>query len=492
MKSSGRVQSCCITLFLALTSVSALQKLNSINDLKKVNFGQSVPKHSLLLLHWFANVIDIDNNNVIRLTFNPNQGDYGSHHYGNFERVLDPLPSGHQYFTLGNLHQGTSQLPDYVVHPQSEYTGRNMDRIIFRIRQQNTGRQALQRIDQVYITQHYEASEQQGTRYDPDHTYQVTTNLLRQIREFSVGEDQQSLSQLRNCFGSNSDDFQLRHIKNIWGDLACLGLLLFIVIQEKYSYKQPNKKPERSARRNPQPDFVVNIPENRQNPRDDNTYNTSRYERDEIQLEVTTGINGKARIHWSNIPKHRLNEGVMVVLFKNNRDQEVSGTYRCIGNKESGSYDTSVLLNEGLQVRLHKVRRRFCFCKVTGEEICRGPEFKNFKAGETVNIAGYNAKLQLFVKDGKACARLFVKRTFHEWRSEFKNSWVGFYASADKDTNQYEWWQWQWATKFRPSTDVVAPSHDVYDYHSGLAIASGVQARFILSGNVAASTPSWR
>jgi len=66
--------------------VSAVQrKLKSISDLKNINFGQSVPKHSLLLLHWFANTVNIDENNVINLTFDPNDGDYGSHYYGNFE-----------------------------------------------------------------------------------------------------------------------------------------------------------------------------------------------------------------------------------------------------------------------------------------------------------------------------------------------------------------------------------------------------------------------
>uniref|UniRef100_A0A3Q3VYE1 Uncharacterized protein n=1 Tax=Mola mola TaxID=94237 RepID=A0A3Q3VYE1_MOLML len=145
---------------------------------RKINFGQSVPKHSLILLHWFANMVEINNNNVIRLTFDPNS-DYGSHHYGNYERLLDPLPRGYRYFTVGNLNQDTSaQLPDYVVNPQREYDGRNRDRIIIRVWEQ--------RIDQVFITQHYDTSEHQGTPYDPTHTFHITNNLLIQIREFSL------------------------------------------------------------------------------------------------------------------------------------------------------------------------------------------------------------------------------------------------------------------------------------------------------------------
>ncbi|XP_037647523.1 uncharacterized protein LOC119501300 isoform X2 [Sebastes umbrosus] len=249
MKMSGRVTSCCVALFFVLSSVSAVQRdLDSINDLKQINFGQSVPTHILLLLHWFANTVDIDdNNNIIRLTFDPNSGDYGSHYYGNFEELLDPLHrgSGYRYYTVGNLHQETSMpLPPYVVRPQREYVGTNSDRIIIRVRGQNTGGRASQRIDQVYITQHI------GRRgeYDPDHTYRITTNLLRQIREFSVGQNQLSLRYLRSRYGSNADEF---HIRNTWGDLACLGLLLFIVIQENnrpQTYSTPQSYTPQSYR----------------------------------------------------------------------------------------------------------------------------------------------------------------------------------------------------------------------------------------------------
>ncbi|XP_076609015.1 uncharacterized protein LOC143334225 [Chaetodon auriga] len=262
MKMSGRVMSCCVVLFLALTSVSAAHKnLNSISDLKKINFGQSVPKHSLVLLHWFANEVDIDNNNVIWLTFDPNNGDYGSHHYGNYEGLLDPLPRGnirYRYYAVGNLNQDVSvRLPSYVVNPRREYVGGNRDRIIIRVQEQNTGQAALRRIDQVYITQHYDTSEDLGTHYDPDHTYQITMNLLRQIREFSVRDNQMPLWYLRNRFQSQADDFSIR---NTWGNLACLGLFLFIVIEEKYSSNQRDNRPGNNRREiNNRPDHCGGI-----------------------------------------------------------------------------------------------------------------------------------------------------------------------------------------------------------------------------------------
>ncbi|KAI4787302.1 hypothetical protein KUCAC02_007751 [Chaenocephalus aceratus] len=242
MKISGGVTWCCVALLLALTSVSAVQReLNSISDLKKINFGQSVPKHSLLLLHWFANTVTIDENNVISLTFDPNSRAYGSHHYGNFEGLLDPLPwrSQYRYYTIGSLNQDQSmQLPPYVVRPSRQYEGENRDRIIVRVREQNTGWQVFRRIEHVYITQHI----QNHAEYDPAHTYSITTNLLREIREFSVGPNQQPLSYLRNRFGSSADDAQIR---NTWGQLACLGLLLYIVLGERHLFTpQSNYTPQ--------------------------------------------------------------------------------------------------------------------------------------------------------------------------------------------------------------------------------------------------------
>lgn len=223
-----------------------VQRLNSIKDLREIDFGHTVSKHSLILFHWFANAVDINSDDVIGLTFDPNK-DYGSHHYGNYQGLLEPLPRGYQYYTVGKLSQDLSvKLPDYVVKPPREYVGRNKDRIIVRVWKHNTGREASQRIDRVYITEHY----------DPEHTYQVTTNLLRQIRNFSVGENQMPLWQLRDCFGRNADDFQLSHIRHTWGDLACLGLLLFIVMEEKSSTQQRKSMP-RWSRHGGQTDHTV-------------------------------------------------------------------------------------------------------------------------------------------------------------------------------------------------------------------------------------------
>uniref|UniRef100_A0A8C5AVI1 Uncharacterized protein n=1 Tax=Gadus morhua TaxID=8049 RepID=A0A8C5AVI1_GADMO len=122
--------------------------LNSINDLKKIPFGQSVPQHSLVLLHWFANTIEINNDTIV-LTFEPDHGDYGTHHYRNYETVLNPLPFGQQYYTLGNINPMRRSLPSYFTNDDLfGHEELNRARIIFTLSSQNT-------IVRVYITLHY-------------------------------------------------------------------------------------------------------------------------------------------------------------------------------------------------------------------------------------------------------------------------------------------------------------------------------------------------
>lgn len=188
-----------------------------------------MPRHSLLLLHWFANVINIDHYNTITVTFNPNT-DFGSHHYGNYEGMLDRPPPGSRYFIVGNLHEDTSnQLPDYVQNPPvRQYEGTNRDRIIFSAERLN----GVYRISRVYLTHHERGP---ANDYDPEHTYQISTNLLRQMRQFSNGNPA-ALWALRNQFHRDISDSQMTNIRATWGDhLTCLGLLLFIVLQGNYN-----------------------------------------------------------------------------------------------------------------------------------------------------------------------------------------------------------------------------------------------------------------
>ena len=201
-----------LVLYLSiLPTESTIGILNSINDLKKIPFGQSVPKHSLVLLHWFANAIEFRNNNRLELNFDLNNGDYGTHQYGNFQGFLDPLPFGHRYFTLGNINplinNQRRSMPSYFTNELNhllEAEELNRARIIFSLSSQNT-------IGQVYITQHYQTHQGQGTLYDPEHTYRISINLLRELRVFSLDRRQHSeLSEIGGDFGSSQARFQNR------------------------------------------------------------------------------------------------------------------------------------------------------------------------------------------------------------------------------------------------------------------------------------------
>lgn len=215
---------------LSLNLVSSRRRLDSINDLKKINFGESVPKHSLLLLYWFANTIDVDDSDNMRLTFDVNRGDYGSHGYRNLEALLDPPPPGYDYYTIGNLYQDQFRLlPKYVVNPPREYAGNNCGRIIVRVKLQD-GEQGEKTIDQVYITQH--RSGHQGSSYDSRHTYRITPNLIRELRLFCVRENRLQLLHLKKQFKSRANDVQISCIKTKWPGYAGLGLLIFIAIEE--------------------------------------------------------------------------------------------------------------------------------------------------------------------------------------------------------------------------------------------------------------------
>uniref|UniRef100_A0A3B4G852 Uncharacterized protein n=1 Tax=Pundamilia nyererei TaxID=303518 RepID=A0A3B4G852_9CICH len=183
-----------------------VRKLNSITHLRSVGSDTSAQEDCLRFLHWFANEIDINTNDDISLTFGPNHRDYGSHQYRNDEELLEPLPRGYRYYSLGNIHrEGSLQLPPQVI--QSEQEDDNRARIIIRVREQNVRRRTSRIIDQVYITQHYEAAGYPRTAYDPQHTYGITTSLLRAIRRFSMDSDDINLlMSLRNRYRSNADD----------------------------------------------------------------------------------------------------------------------------------------------------------------------------------------------------------------------------------------------------------------------------------------------
>ncbi|XP_036842221.1 uncharacterized protein LOC110530674 [Oncorhynchus mykiss] len=466
----------CFILCLSLTSVCAVRgTLKSIDDLKDIQFGHTFPRHGLMLLHWLANNIYIDNNGNMRLNFNPTSGDNGFHFYGNRPPSLPILhPESGSYYSLGNMKRnGSRALPYYVTRRFYNSWGpeNNRDRVILRVREDGSNQFIA---DEVYVTQHYQQNENRGSGYDPANTNRVNVSLLRQIQSLPT-IDQNDIPRIYNVEINHNS---LQELEKIWRHTPGLALLLAIVL---YFTRPKTLFIKEQALR------LTSLPQSGMEDKDNAL----------IKLGVKTTDRGKARIIWSGIPKRLLDQGVMVMLYKSNNSDSKSVLDRSsVGGKASGSYNTSVPLNPGLQVRLHKEVKswwNYLGCGSTiGEEIWRGSEFHDANREIPVDINGHDASLQLFVKDGKACARLYVKKSFTAWKKTFNNSWVGFYSS--EGTLDYN--TWQWAVKFSEESHsdwADIPGYDVYVYKSSMTMSPGVQVRFMMekSGGEKARTPPW-
>ncbi|XP_071217288.1 uncharacterized protein [Salvelinus alpinus] len=413
----------CFILCLSLASVCAINgTLNSIDDLRDKKFGHIFPRHGLMLVHWLANTIQMDNNDMT-LNFNPTRRDYGIHFYGNADKPcpLPPLSRRHgSYYSLGNIgrnnNNGAMALPLYVTQGFEN----NRDRVVLRVREEEPNQHI---VDEVYVTQHYPRNGNRGTGYDPIKTYRVNVSLLRQIQNLS----NINLNVIPQTYDAEINHSSLQSLRNTWRDTPGLALLLALVLH----FTCPNILfKEQALCLTSQPQSGMDNP---------------RVEDDKslIKLEVKTTDRGKARIIWSGIPKRLLDQGVMVVLYKSN-GSESKLDRASVRGKASGSYNTSVPLNPGLQVRLHKKVMILCVFATIGDEICRSSEFHDANREIPASINDYDASLQLFVKDGKACARLYVKKSFTAWKKTFNNSWVGFYSSEGTLDHK----TWQWAVKF--------------------------------------------
>uniref|UniRef100_A0A3P9L4A3 Uncharacterized protein n=1 Tax=Oryzias latipes TaxID=8090 RepID=A0A3P9L4A3_ORYLA len=141
-----------------------------------VTLAYHVPTNVLTLLYWFAQNVNIYSNGI-QLTFDPSQGSYGSHYYGNHEGLLESLPWGYQYFSIGNMKQGS--YPQYVCNEG------NRARIIVRVRRENN----LQ-ANRIYITRH--TGNYLDSMYDPQQTYEVTANVLQELAQRPLYEIQRA------------------------------------------------------------------------------------------------------------------------------------------------------------------------------------------------------------------------------------------------------------------------------------------------------------
>ncbi|XP_064842157.1 uncharacterized protein LOC135554065 [Oncorhynchus masou masou] len=444
---------CIFFLLLPLVLVSAdIPVINSINDLRNIEFGNRFPRHGLMLLHFVSGGLYVDNNDVLIPTFLPEMGDWGFHYFNNYEELFPPLQDQNMqgYYAVGNINTPTS----YPLHPyvtRSYYLTpghleRNMDRIVVRT---SPDRPLL---EAVYITQHYRRSsghDPHGSEYDPQNTYQISPALLREIRTvihnrvdseqaflYAAGYDVDSMLFTQNCYATSST------YKVEEADRMTLNESTAIMKEA-----------------------VVN------------DHHTECYA---VVLQVKSTESGYARLGWANVPDSLLDVGVMLALFNNNGNNLLSLS---LGTRSYGTYDSNQYLNHGLQVKL--------LSKDESNVFITGPRYDDADRKVPVGIEGYDASLQLYTKGSYACARLFIKKTFTKMKTDFYNSWVGFYSNHNDASNSY--YTYQYAVSFTKQDDTNT-KYDIYSYVSSLSIQPGAQARFFLTktcDNMLATTTPW-
>lgn len=474
MKMSRGVVTTCLLTLVALSCESAFQELNSLNDLKKALSDKSVPLHSLALLHWFANQVYIINNTLVHLTFDLN-GDFGSQYYSNSDGFLPSPPEG-QYYSVGNINPTAGntcpihkEFPEHVLFPnvlEPANLGRNRNHIVFNTITHSSGARG---VGQIYLTQIFKEEDSQGSGYDPEHTFSISTSLLQQLRLFSFDDNLRSLQELRSLFDEDINDNILNDLIYIWGrDKAPLGLLYLIVVPERSNLVGVCRSKGGSVT-----DLTIRF-----------TSDRKKCEIQHMHLQVVTGENATVRVVWNNVPREKLERGVAVALFKNHIDEGESLNFMTI-KTSAGSYNTSMPLKEGLQARLHKIECSLC-SPTLKEEICRGKEFKNPQA---VPVTGYS-KLQLFQRHDKACFRLYVKKGCSQWRSHYPEAWIGLYVSPDKENTEYA--LYGWVKDFPQGPD--SGEYNTFEQCTAATVAPGLQARFMINGGYLdkARTPGWQ
>ncbi|KAG7458558.1 hypothetical protein MATL_G00221530 [Megalops atlanticus] len=332
---------------------SVIPELRTVRDLRGVSFGHQPPRHGLKLLHWFSSeCVAFDDDGDMELQCDPDDGDYGFHHYGNYEGLLPTLINcyGYVYFEVGNLnadtHPGALDLPKYVREAydnRRNFYERNKDRIIISLHR------STKLIEEVYITEHQSGSGD----FSPDGTYLLSSDIIRDAGNMQL------------------IDFLQR---------AGFELVMSLVDSDGEGSLSSNSSEQ-----------------------SDQT--------DAPQLEVRTGRGGHALVTWWGV-----HEGVAhnawVGLFRVDTEPDESCLVKIrLGGRTSGSYETSEPLNHGLQVRL--------FTHFLGYSVWRGPEFDATCGIGPTSIVGFPAALQLYTEHGHAHTRLYIRKSFIDWRSSF-------------------------------------------------------------------------
>ncbi|XP_058614343.1 uncharacterized protein LOC131528897 [Onychostoma macrolepis] len=431
---------------------SSLRKLNDIDNLKNADYGNSPPHHGLQLLFWFAQkVLDVDENNSLMLdsNFDPHRGDFGFQLYENREGVLPSLSSLRQsYYSVGNLsYPAANALPSYVrrYYKNTNVPERNMDRLIVSVDENRPNR-----MFKVFIT-----TQNQGKNdFNPSETYEIDSALILLIRHTLDCKLHEKPNKIYYTYkiSQYTEDMEDERCSQFLKQIGYNSIDCIPIIHRKK--RSLNSKC--------------------------NTF-------EGIKLVIKATKQGSAKLTWkmpADIMRKKRYVNVHIDTWQNSHSSDRNKKFTLYDF--SGDLETSVSLNAGLQPRLQLFNS---FGKLV---TWYGPEFDGANRVIPTRIKGFDASLQLHTVDGKACARLYIKKTFSNWKDVLYYSWVGFYKSSQHEHNDY--FTYQYAVNFEEVQGHNTKKYEIYQYKSNMAIAPGVQIRLLMKknyNNILAHTSSW-
>lgn len=432
----------CLCAWLCVVSTADIPTISSISELRGLDFGKCFPQHGLMLLHWLASIVTVDPNDVVQFkakAFDP-VSSYPFTPYANDNHFLPDLTPTTAYYSVGNLLGGSAgRLPSYVTqdfYNAYNYPSRNRDRIIIRV---DSWYDPV-RIDRVYVAQ-----ESSYLTYSPHSQALISADLLRQIASL------RSPFSIRNSSEGSEGQLYPAYNQSLTTADSMFnqpGLAKFLTMA---GYDVGGRY-----------GVSVQIWSCPNSP----ALCKTRW----VSMELKTTSEGDARVSWSGLPSSIQKMHTNVALYKNGESKNALFEVK-VNGRLTGTAESKIKLDPGLQLRLLRE-------EVADTVIWRGPELDDAKGKIPVRIGTMDASLQLFTKNGFASARLYIRKTFENWKDPLYYSWVAFYASPTDGNDEYLGGQWQWAVYFEKKTSDEFEHCDVYEFVSGTAISPDVQIRF--------------